>query len=157
MSDSLIMHYKADIIDQYREQKKMADAAIARCSDPTFFASISKESDNHTNSIAVLVKHIGGNLRSRWSDFLTTDGEKPDRNRESEFNEQHDTRQSLLERWELGWSILFNSLESLQEEDFAKTVIIRAEELSVIHAIHRNLLHATHHIGQIELLATALK
>lgn len=150
------LEFKAEVITQYREQKAMADAALARVDDSGFFAHLREEGDEHTNSLAILVKHLGGNFISRWTDFLTTDGEKPTRERPREFvHEADDSRAYVMQRWEEGWRILFAALESLQEEDFAKTVYIRGEAHTVVKAILRNLLHATHHIGQIDLLASA--
>jgi hypothetical protein len=132
--------------------------ALGRVDDATFFAHLKEGGDEHTNSIAILVKHISGNFISRWTDFLTSDGEKADRQRPREFvHEASDNRPQMMERWEEGWQRLFVTLESLTEEDFAKTVSIRDEAHSVVKAILRNLLHATHHIGQIDLLATVLK
>lgn len=149
---------KAELIAQYREQRQLADAALARVDDAAFFAQLREGGDEHTNSIAVLVKHLSGNFLSRWTDFLTSDGEKPERRRPREFlHEDTDDRAQLMQRWEQGWQRLFASLEALGEEDFAKTVYIRAEAHSVPQAILRNLLHAAHHIGQIDLLATALR
>lgn len=154
---SFIEAYKADIIAQYRGQKAMADAALARVSDRGFFTRLGAD-DDHTNSVAILVKHLGGNLRSRWSDFLTTDGEKPDRFRDREFAEAGgETRVAIMERWELGWQTLFDTLDSLAPGDFDRTITIRGEAHSIVQAIHRNLLHTAHHIGQIDLLATLLK
>ncbi len=148
---------KHEIITQYQEQKAMADAALQKVDDSAFFTHLSQHGDDHTNSIAILVKHLSGNFISRWTDFLTTDGEKVDRQRPREFlHEDSDSREAMMRRWEEGWRILFSSLESLQEEDFNKTVYIRGEAHTVIRAIMRNLLHAAHHIGQIDLLATAL-
>ena len=158
MMSSPWMEFKAEVIAQYQEQKKMADEALGRINDATFFAHLIEDGDDHTNSAAILVKHISGNFISRWTDFLTSDGEKADRQRPREFlHEQSENRSQLMQRWEEGWRILFATLESLTEEDFAKTVYIRDEAHSVTKAILRNLLHATHHIGQIDLLATALK
>jgi hypothetical protein len=152
------MEFKAEVIEEYRKQKKMADEALAGTDDATFFARLQEGGDDHTNSIAILVKHISGNLISRWTDFLTTDGEKPDRQRPREFlHEESDNRPLMMQRWEEGWRILFATLGSLTEEDFAKTIYIRDEAHTIVQAILRNLLHATHHIGQIDLLATALK
>lgn len=157
MNNSL-MEFKAEVIVQYKEQKQMADAALSRVDDVAFFTHLKEEGDDHTNSIAILVKHISGNFISRWTDFLTSDGEKPDRERPREFmHEDSDHRSQIMERWEEGWQCLFAALEPLTEEDFAKTVYIRGQAHSVVRAILRNLLHATHHIGQIDLLATALK
>jgi DNA polymerase IIIc chi subunit len=152
------MEFKAEVIAQYQQQKQMADAALGRIDDATFFAHLKEGGDDHANSIAILVKHISGNFISRWTDFLTSDGEKADRQRPREFvYEASDNRPQMMERWEEAWHRLFITLESLTEEDFAKTVYIRDEGHSVVKAILRNLLHATHHIGQIDLLATILK
>ncbi len=151
------MQYKAEVIEQYQEQKQMADEALARVDDAGFFARWQEDGDDHTNSLAILVKHISGNFISRWTDFLTTDGEKPDRHRPHEFvHEQGDSRQQIMARWEEGWRVLFATLDTLTDEDFAKTIYIRGEPHSIVKAIHRNLLHAAHHIGQIDLLATVL-
>jgi hypothetical protein len=152
------MEFKAEVIVQYQQQKQMAEKALSRVDDVAFFTHMREDGDEHTNSIAILVKHISGNFLSRWTDFLTTDGEKPDRERPREFmNEVSDNRVQIMERWEEGWQRLFGAIESLNEEDFAKTVYIRGEAHSVVKAILRNLLHATHHIGQMDLLATVLK
>jgi hypothetical protein len=152
------MEFQAEVIAQYQQQKQMADAALDRVDDATFFAHLKDGGDDHTNSIAILVKHISGNFVSRWTDFLTSDGEKADRQRPREFvHEASDNRSQIMERWEQGWQRLFATLESLTEEDFAKTVYIREEAHSVVKAILRNLLHAAHHIGQIDLLATVMK
>ncbi|MBI2362990.1 MAG: DUF1572 family protein [Elusimicrobia bacterium] len=113
--------------------------------------------DAQFNSIAILMKHLAGNMRSRATDFLTTDGEKPDRNRDTEFViDAEDTQDSLQARWERGWGILFDSLESLKPEDLGKTVFIRGEPYSVIRALNRQLAHCAYHVGQIVLLSTSL-
>jgi len=149
---------KEEVITQYQEQKKMADAALGKVDDALFFAHLRENGDDHTNSLAILVKHVSGNFISRWTDFLTTDGEKPTRQLPREFlHEESDNRAQIMQRWEEGWRTLFTTLESLREEDFAKTIYIRNEAHSVVKAILRNLLHATHHIGQMDLLASALK
>ncbi len=151
------MEFKAEVIAQYQEQKAMAEAALGRVDDEAFFTQLKEGGDDHTNSIAILVKHIGGNFISRWTDFLTSDGEKADRQRPREFvHEGGDTRQQIMARWDASWQRLFATLEALTDDDFARTVYIRGEAHSVVKAILRNLLHATHHIGQIDLLATAL-
>ena len=156
--NSLWMEWKGEVIAQYQEQKAMADAALGKVDDALFFAHLRENGDEHTNSLAILVKHISGNFISRWTDFLTTDGEKPTRQRPHEFlHEESDDRTQIMQRWEEGWRILFTTLASLQQEDFAKTVYIRDEAHSVVKAILRNLLHATHHIGQMDLLADALR
>lgn len=151
------MEFKQEVITQYHEQKAMADAALHKVDDTVFFAQLSEHGDDHTNSIAILVKHLSGNFISRWTDFLTTDGEKADRQRPREFlHEDSDSRETIMQRWDEGWRILFATLESLQEDDFARTIYIRGEAHTVVKAILRNLLHAAHHIGQIDMLATAL-
>jgi len=135
---------------EFRSLKRAAERAIAQVSDEAFFATLDAES----NSMAMLVKHVAGNMRSRWTDFLTTDGEKPDRNRDSEFViGPGDTRAALLERWEQAWAILLGTLESLGPADLECTVTIRFEPYSVVGAIQRQLAHYSDHIGQIILLA----
>jgi len=109
--------------------------------------------DGESNSIAVLVKHLAGNMRSRWTDFLASDGEKPDRNRDSEFEAPPATRSALVELWESGWRCLFAALEPLQESDLVRTVYIRGEAHSVMQAINRQVAHYALHIGQIIFLA----
>jgi uncharacterized damage-inducible protein DinB len=158
MSTAFIAEFKAEVLARYGEQKEMADAALARCDDRMFFARLRADGDEHTNSIAILVKHISGNFRSRWTDFLTSDGEKPDRHRAREFIQgEEENRAMIMQRWEEAWQILFATLEALTEADFARTVTIRGEPHTVLQAIARNLTHAAHHIGQIDLLATALR
>lgn len=150
---SFYLDYLEDSIRSFRNYKKLADRAIAQLGDEEFFAVIDPES----NSIAVIVKHIAGNLRSRWENFLTTDGEKPDRNRDSEFEMTDDTRQSLTVFWEAGWKTLFDAIEPLSEEDFSKTVSIRGEPHSLVEAINRQLTHYSYHVGQIVFLAKHLR
>jgi hypothetical protein len=148
------LEFKTAVIIQYQEQKQMADAALARVDDAAFFARLHEGPDAHTNSIAILLKHLSGNFLSRWTDFLTSDGEKPGR----EFlHETGDERSQIMQRWEEGWRVLFAALDALTAADFAQTVYIRDEPHSVVQAILRNLLHTTHHIGQIDLLAPALQ
>ncbi len=149
MSVKVIENYQADALASFRNYKKLAERAIEQVSDEEFFATI----DEEANSIALIVKHIAGNLRSRWTDFLTTDGEKVDRNRDTEFEMIDDTRESLMQFWEAGWRTLFNSIEPFTEKDFSKTITIRGEAHSVIEAINRQLTHYAYHIGQIVLLA----
>jgi hypothetical protein len=145
-----ILHIFLDeSIGAFRSYKDLAEKALNQVSDEEFFKTI----DSEANSIATIVKHIGGNLRSRWTDFLTTDGEKPDRNRDSEFVTETDTRESLTEFWEDGWSALFETLQSLTVEDLGKTVQIRGEDFTVVKAINRAAMHTASHIGQIMLLA----
>ncbi len=143
-----ISHLK-DSIDLFRYYKRLAEGAIAQCPDEGLFASLDPES----NPIASVVKHMSGNMRSRWSDFLTSDGEKPDRNRDSEFETPPKTRSQLMETWEAGWRILFEALESLTEADLTRTVTIRTEPHSVTQAINRQIAHYSYHVGQIVYLA----
>jgi len=145
--------YLGDAVQSFRNYKKLADRAVGQVSDDEFFAIIDAES----NSIAVIVKHIAGNLHSRWRDFLTTDGEKPDRDRDQEFEVIADTRESLLRFWDSGWETLFGSVEPLTEEDFGRVVTIRGEPHTVVEAINRQLTHYSYHIGQIVFLAKHLK
>jgi Protein of unknown function (DUF1572) len=149
MSEQILQNILDEAIGTFRGQKKLAEGAIAQVSDDEFFKLI----DAEANSIAAIVKHLGGNLRSRWTDFLTTDGEKADRHRDSEFVTDGDTRESLMEFWENGWRALFAALESLTTDDLGKIVQIRTEDFTVVKAIYRALSHTGQHVGQITLLA----
>ena len=144
--------YAKDSIDLFRYYKKLAERAMAQCPDDALFTVLDPES----NSIAIIVKHMAGNMRSRWRDFLTTDGEKPDRNRDTEFEDPPKTRAELLALWERGWKYVFDALEPLTEADMARTVTIRTEPHSVMQAINRQIAHYAHHIGQILFLAKHL-
>jgi len=126
---------------------------MAQVSDEDFFKAL----DENSNSIALIVKHITGNMHSRWQDFLTTDGEAPDRNRDQEFIvDPSDSKNSLLERWEQEWRYLFDTISSLQANDFTATVLIRKEPHSVVQAINRTLVHYAGHVGQIIFLSKHL-
>jgi hypothetical protein len=149
----LVNIFQKDALASFRNYKRLAERAIEQVSGEEFFAAIDAES----NSIAVMVKHIAGNLHSRWRDLLTTDGEKPDRNRDTEFEMTGDTRDSLMKFWESGWQTLFDNLEPLTENDFAKTVTIRGEPHTVVEAINRQLAHYAYHVGQIVFLAKHLR
>ncbi|MDT4897527.1 MAG: hypothetical protein QOH25_2604 [Acidobacteriota bacterium] len=150
MNDSLAKHYLEDALSNFRDYKKLAEKAFEQTSDEEFFRSL----DAEANSIAVIIKHIAGNMVSRWRDFLATDGEKPDRNRDMEFVTTPETsRDDLLKDWERGWACLFAALEPLTPEDFSRKVLIRGEEHSVIEAINRQLTHYSYHIGQIVFLS----
>ena len=151
--NELLGNYHNDAIASFRNYKKLAERAIEQVSDEEFFATIDAES----NSIAVIVKHVAGNLHSRWRDFLTTDGEKPDRNRDNEFEMLDDTRESLMKFWESGWQTLFDNIEPLTRADFSKTITIRGEPHSVVEAINRQVTHYAYHVGQIVFLAKHLK
>ena len=142
-----------DSLSLFRYYKKLGEGAMAQVSDEQLFVAL----DPEMNSIALIVKHMAGNLRSRWTDFLTTDGEKPDRNRDSEFEDPPTTRAALMEMWESGWACLFKALEPLSESDAGRTVTIRGEAHSVVQAINRQLAHYPYHIGQIVFLAKHLQ
>jgi len=129
--------------------KALGDQALARLDD----AELTKSLDPESNSVAVLVQHIAGNMRSRWTDFLTTDGEKPDRNRDSEFEPGLAAKAPLRQRWDEGWRILFAALDALKPEDLNRTVVIRSERLTALDAINRQLVHYGQHVGQIVFLA----
>lgn len=141
--------YLEDSLELFRHYKRLADRAMAQVSDEQLFAAL----DPEANSIAIVVKHMAGNMRSRFTDFLTTDGEKPTRNRDSEFVDPALTRAALLADWEDGWSRVFSALEPLTDDDLDRTVTIRGEAHSVMQAINRQVAHYAHHIGQIVLLA----
>ena len=141
--------YLEDALEVLRYYKKLAERAIAQLADQDLFRPLDAES----NSIAIIVKHMTGNMRSRWADFLTTDGEKPTRNRDSEFIDPAPTRAALMADWEDGWSRVFSALEPLTDADLARTITIRGEAHSVMQAINRQLAHYPHHVGQIVLLA----
>jgi hypothetical protein len=133
--------------------KKLADDAIRQVDSGQFFTALDAES----NSIAVIVKHIAGNLRSRWTNFLDSDGEKPDRNRDSEFElADQETRDTILNRWEANWQLVFDTMNSLKPEDLQRTITIRSEPYSVIAALNRQLSHNAYHVGQIVFLAKHL-
>src|SRR6058998_2079719 len=137
MAHQITTSYVKDSIDLFRYYKNLAERAMAQCPDAALFKALDAES----NSIAVIVKHMSGNMRSRWSDFLTSDGEKPDRNRDTEFEEPPKTRAELLESWERGWKYLFDALEPLTDADLTRRVPIRTEPHSVMQAINRQIAH----------------
>ena len=150
MNESLATHYLEDSIASLRAYKKMAEKALDQLRDDEFFITLDEEG----NSVAVIMKHMAGNMFSRWTDFLTTDGEKPDRNRDMEFVIEPDAnKDALLDYWQRGWHCVFAALEPLRAEDLEKKVLIRGEEHTVIQAINRQLMHYSSHIGQIIFLA----
>lgn len=152
MPHQLSTSYVSDSIGLFHYYKKLGERAMAQCPEEELFVTLDAES----NSIAILVKHMAGNMRSRWQDFLTTDGEKPDRNRDTEFENPPRTRAELMEKWERGWKYVFDALEPLSEADLTRTVTIRTEPHSVMQAISRQLAHYAHHVGQILFLAKHL-
>jgi Protein of unknown function (DUF1572) len=141
--------YLEDSIALFRYYKSLADRAMAQVTDEQLLATL----DGEMNSIAVAVKHMAGNMKSRFTDFLTSDGEKPDRNRDSEFEDPPADRKALLTLWDSGWECVFQALEPLREEDLQRTVTIRGEAHSVMQAINRQIAHYSYHCGQIVLLA----
>jgi len=141
--------YVEDTLAVFRHYKRLAERAMEQVTDQQLFDVIDKEA----NSIAVIVKHMAGNMCSRWTDFLTTDGEKPGRDRDSEFVEPPATREGLMAMWEDGWNRVFSAIAPLTEADLGRTVTIRGEAHSVMQAINRQLAHYPHHVGQIVLLA----
>jgi len=141
--------YLEDSVALFRYYKKLAERAMEQVTDEQLFANL----DEEANSIAIVVKHMAGNMRSRWTDFLTTDGEKPDRDRDTEFVDPPATREALLAAWEDGWNRVFGALEPLSDADLGRTVTIRGEAHSVMQAVNRQVAHYSHHVGQIVLLA----
>jgi len=149
MAHQFTTSYLADSISLFRYYKTLAERALAQVGDQHLDTALDPES----NSIAITIKHMAGNMRSRWTDFLTTDGEKPDRNRDSEFETAPIDRSSLMSIWETGWSTVFEALSPLTEADLERTVTIRGEPHSVMQAIHRQIAHYAYHCGQIVLLS----
>ena len=145
--------YLTDVRVQFEKMKQLAEGAIVQVADDQLLASLDPES----NSLAVIMRHMAGNLRSRFTDFLTTDGEKPDRNRDGEFELDRATRDQILADWESGWKVLFTTLASLTADDLLRDVFIRGERHSVIQALDRQLTHHAYHVGQIVFLAKHLR
>jgi uncharacterized damage-inducible protein DinB len=149
MAHQFTTSYTKDAIDLFRHYKRLGDNAMAQCPDDKLCAEI----DPQSNSIAIIVKHMAGNMRSRWTNFLTTDGEKPDRHRDSEFEAAPATRAEVIALWEAGWKLLFDALAPLTDADLEKRVTIRTEPHSVTQAINRQIAHYSYHVGQIAFLA----
>jgi hypothetical protein len=141
--------YLEDSLTLFRYYKKLAEGAMTQVTDEHLFAAL----DPEANSIAIVVKHMAGNMRSRWTDFLTSDGEKPDRHRDTEFEDPPATREALMALWQAGWDCLFGALEPLTDADLGRRVTIRGEAHSVMQAINRQIAHYSYHVGQIVLLA----
>ena len=152
MAHQFTISYIEDSLTLFRQCRKLAEGAMAQLPDDRLFTSL----DQDENSIAIIVKHMTGNMRSRWTDFLTTDGEKPDRERDSEFVDPPATREALMESWESGWNLVFSALEPLTDADLGRTVMIRGEAHSVMQAINRQVSHYSIHVGQIVFLAKHL-
>ena len=149
-SDAIVQNYFEDALSSLRAAKELVDKAIAQVNDEELFVTLDEES----NSLAVIMKHMAGNMFSRWTDFLTSDGEKPNRNRDMEFViEPQTTKDDVIDYWEGGWKCVFEALEPLSPEDFEKTILIRGEEHTIVEAINRQLMHYSYHVGQIVFLA----
>jgi hypothetical protein len=153
MAHQFSTSYIEDSLSLFRYYKKLGEGAIEQVSDEQLFASLDRE----MNSIAIIVKHIAGNMRSRWTDFLTSDGEKADRNRDTEFEHPPSTRGEVLKLWSEGWDRVFSALEPLSDSDCQCTVSIRGEPHSVMQAINRQIAHYSYHVGQIVFLAKHLQ
>jgi hypothetical protein len=148
------IHCLQDITVQMQKLRSLAEGAIAQVTDDELFRPIDEES----NSIAILMRHVGGTLKSRFTDFLTSDGEKPDRHRDSEFDPSAGTtRETVVAAWDLGFARLHHTLGSLEPDDLLKSVTIRGESLTVLQALHRSMVHTATHVGQIVLLAKHLR
>jgi hypothetical protein len=151
---NLEKHFLENTIGVFKNYRALAEKS---------FQQLTNDKDYHyapdaeSNSIAVIIKHMSGNMISRWTDFLTTDGEKPDRNRDGEFIEGKETHEQLMQIWNKGWEVFMNTLNSLKEEDVIKTVTIRKESLTVMQALNRQTAHYAYHVGQIVFLAKHIK
>ena len=151
---SIGQHYLDDALQTFRDYKRLAERAFAQITDEDFFRTL----DSESNSIAVNIKHVAGNMLSRWTDFLTTDGEKPERNRDMEFIMLPDTtKDELLAHWEKGWKCVFEAIEPLTAADLMRTIRIRGQDHTVVQAINRQLAHYAYHVGQIVCLAKHFK
>jgi hypothetical protein len=149
MAHKFSTSYLEDSVALFRFYKQMAEGAMEQVTDEQLFATL----DDEMNSIAIIVKHMTGNMRSRWTAFLTSDGEKPDRNRDCEFVDPAATREELMQAWEEGWRTVWAAIEPLTEADLGHTVTIRGQAHSVMQAINRQLAHYAYHCGQIVMLA----
>ena len=151
---SAVAHYLEDVKLQFTKLKTLAEDAVAQVSDDELVQAIDAES----NSLAVIMKHVSGNLRSRFTDFLTTDGEKPDRNRDGEFEIRGTPpRDAIMADWNRGWTILFATLDTLTEDDVLLEITVRGEPATVIQALDRQMTHHAYHVGQIVFLAKHLR
>ncbi len=152
MAHQFSTSYIEDSLSLFRYYKKLGEGAMEQLSDEQLSVSL----DPEMNSIAIVMKHMAGNMRSRWTDFLTSDGEKPNRNRDSEFEQTPSTRAEVLKNWNEGWDRVFSALEPLSDSDLERTVTIRGEPHSVMQAINRQIAHYSYHVGQIVFLAKHL-
>ena len=147
-------HYLEDALRTFRDYRKLAERAFEQIDDEDFF----RTSDNESNSIAVNMKHMAGNMLSRWTDFLTADGEKPERDRDMEFVMlPQTTKAKIVAYWDKGWQCTFDAVQPLRPEDLMRTVTIRGQDHTVVQAINRQLAHYAYHVGQIVFLAKHFK
>jgi Protein of unknown function (DUF1572) len=153
MAHEFSTSYLQDSLSVFRYYKKLTERAMQQVSDEQLFAVL----DGEMNCIAIIVKHLVGNMRSRWTDFLVSDGEKPDRKRDTEFEDPSANRAALMKLWEQGWDYVFTALEPLSDADMERTVEIRGEPHSVMQAINRQIAHYAYHCGQIVFLAKHLQ
>lgn len=153
MAHQFTTSYIQDSIALFQQTKKLGEGAMAQVSDEQLFEAL----DSEMNSIAIIVKHMAGNMRSRWTDFLTSDGEKPHRNRDCEFVDPADSRVALLNCWNEGWQCVFSALEPMTDADLERKVTIRGEPHSVMQAINRQIGHYSYHVGQMVFLAKHLQ
>jgi hypothetical protein len=153
MALELTTSYLKDSLTLFRYYKKLAERAMEQVTHEQLYAVL----DGEMNSIAIIVKHMAGNMRSRWTDFLISDGEKADRNRDSEFEKPAPSRADLMNLWENGWNCVFTALEPLSDSDMDRTVTIRGEAHSVMQAVNRQIAHYAYHCGQIAFLAKHLQ
>jgi hypothetical protein len=149
MAHEFSTSYLQDSLSLFHYYKKLAEGAIEQVTDDQLFVRL----DDEMNSIGLIMKHMAGNMRSRWTDFLTTDGEKPDRNRDTEFVDPPNTRPALMQVWNEGWERVFNALEPLTDADLERKVMIRGEPHSIMQGINRQIAHYAYHCGQIVFLA----
>jgi hypothetical protein len=153
-TQSLGQHFLDDALKTFRDYKKLAEGAFAQLDEEDFFRTI----DTESNSVAVNMKHMAGNMLSRWTDFLTTDGEKPERNRDIEFVMlPGTTKEDMLAYWEKGWRCVFDAVEPLKPDELMRTVTIRGQDHTVVQAINRQIAHYAYHVGQIVYLAKHFK
>ena len=153
MAHEFSTSYLQDSLSVFRYYKKLTERAMEQVTDEQLFAVL----DGESNCIAIIVKHLVGNMRSRWTEFLISDGEKPDRKRDTEFEDPAGNRAALMEMWEQGWDYVFSALEPLSDADMERTVEIRGEPHSVMQAINRQIAHYAYHCGQIVFLAKHLQ
>jgi len=150
MSQDAAAAYLRNIVRTFRTYKTLGEKALAQMPDE----ALHTELDANSNSVAVIVKHVGGNLRSRFRDFLTTDGEKPDRNRDGEFQmPERASRAQVMQWWEDGWATALGAIDALTPDDLTRTIQIRGEPLLVVDALNRSVTHTSYHVGQMVYLA----